>query len=839
MILILSINIMGFAVYYYLTMVPYSYFGSYKGWPIYIQSPPLWMLITYLFLVIISIIAVFISTNAYVKKIKLIQLLTLFAIVSLVLTIGILYMSSFKIIYTLVGGYSDSYIIQISAAKTLLKFQNPYSSSYLQYLILKESYPYYTYIFKYPYGYANNKIIGFASSYDYLGFAMIYYIPKVIFNIPKSLYDAIIYASALLLVYRKMKEPYKSLFPLILASASFIFIGEPVLFSPIVGWIALVMVAIAYSDHPLLSGFLFGLAVSYRETAGVFFIFYLVALYYEKYNIKKIFYGFLISVLLVNLPFLILSPNEFVKGALLPLTFNLMPIGAGLSTLTQYGIYLPKIFYTVLFLSIIGIGLLVYAKYYSKLKYAGLVLPAIAFLFYYRPMPFYYMWFPLLALIAYSTSINGKKLTKNVKYKIDINWFIMTYELLITSLILFLTRYVSNISSIILISGFIGLASISVVSYLFEVSNLEQYYRPKYITYIILASLIIVGAFSSMFTPQLSIYISSKAYQSSQNLIIELASLNIIKFHNPYNVNYYYDILKNPSFGYLSETIPYNNTLINITKIDPQKDFSMYFNFKTRSWNNITVYNFLPGLALLYIPANLLSLTPYTYSSIIYAITFSLLGYFIYKHKEINLFLISILMGFFIAILYFSFNAMLTLILSFLILSLLLAKYSPMLSGIFFSLSILTYPDLLLSMPFYVIFIYYNYRLKFKKFFISFLITSLSIIFAFYLTSNNFIYYSFMQLIYYTKSDINLGLLLNLNTQILLIIGIIVTIVLSIYYYNNFNRLKEFGLLLPIFVTLLLPSLSLGLVAIFVIIAFISHFLVEQKSEIYQTKYML
>ncbi|MFP3228438.1 MAG: hypothetical protein RXQ71_06575 [Caldisphaera sp.] len=821
---------MGFAVYYYITLVPYSYFGSYRGWPIYIQSPPLWMLITYLFLVIISIIAIFMSVNINKKNIKIIQLLTLSGIISLILSVGILYMSSYKIIYTLVGGYSDSYIIQISAAKTLLKLQNPYSSNYLQYLIFKESYPYYTYIFKYPYGYSNNKIIGFVSSYDYLGFAMLYYIPKVLLNIPKGFYDAIIYSLALFLAYRKMQEPYKSLFPLILSSASFIFIGEPVLFSPIVGWIALVIIAIAYSDHPLLSGLLFGLAVSYRETAGVFFIFYLIALYYEKYNIKNIIYGFLISSLLVNLPFLILSPNEFIKGALLPLTFNLMPIGAGLSTLTQYGIYLPKILYTSLFLSIIIIGLVIYAKYYSKLKYAGLVLPAIAFLFYYRPLPFYYMWFPLFSLIAYSTSINGGKLKNTTKYKIiDIDWFIMTYELLIISLILFLIRYVSNISSLVLIIGFIGLASISIIAHLLETNKLSEYYKPKYITYIILVSLIIAGAFASRFTPGLSIYISSKAYQSSQNLIIELASLEIVKLHNPYNVNYYYYVLKNPSFGYLSQTLPYNNTIINLTKIDPQKEFSIYFDYKNKSWNNITVYNFLPGLALLYIPASLFSLSAHAYSSIIYAITLLLLGLFIYKHKDMNLFLISIFIGFFATILYFSFNAMLTIILSFLILSLLLAKYSPTLSGIFYSLSILTYPDIFISAPFYIIFIYYNYKLKFKRFLTSFLITSSLLILAFYLTSNNFINYSFMQLIYYIKDDINLGLLLNLNPIILLVVGITLTAILSIYYYYNFNKIKELGLLLPIFTSLLLPSLSLGLISIFIMLAFVSYFLLEQK----------
>ncbi|AFZ70035.1 hypothetical protein Calag_0253 [Caldisphaera lagunensis DSM 15908] len=823
LLLLISMNVMGFAAYYYLVFTPYKYIGSFKGWPIYVQYIPIWMLFLYLLLIAISILIIFLSANINENKVKVSQLITWFGLLISIILTGALYMSSFKLTYSLIGGYSDSYIIQIGAAKTLLELQNPYKSSYLQYLILKESYPYYSYIFKYPFSYTSNKIIGFVSSYDYLAFAMIYYIPKVLLNIPKSIYDAIIYVISLFLVYRKMKGPYKMLFPLILASSSFIFVGEPVFFSPIVGWIAITMVAIAYYNYPLISGLLFGLAGSYRETAIVFFLFYLVALHFEKHNAKKAFEGFLISSLLVNLPFFILSPYEFIKEALAPIAYNLMPIGAGLSTITEYGIYLPKIFYTSLFLSVIVIGLITYIKYYQKLKYAGLAIPAIAFLFYYRPLPFYYIWSPFFIIIAASTLFYKGNET-NHKYNIDTNWLIISYELVVASLILFLLTYIVKISDIVLIIGLLGLLLISANIFINGIHKFEIYYKPKYATYIILLSIVLASILAIKYAPSVSIFISSKAYQNSQELAVEMASIELIKGHNPYNANFYLPIIRNTSFGYLSETIPYNESIIKLTKINVDKTFYMYYNIGDKTWHNITVYDFLPGLAILYSPAILLSLSPNAYSSILYAISFGILGILFYKNGKLNQLLITILMGFYIPLIYFTSNIIASLILSSLILSIVLLRYNPIISGILFAISILTYPHILILSPFYVIFVLYYNRQIFKKFLIAMLSTISLIFIAFLLTSNSFLNYSFMQILYYTKGNINLGLILNIDPIILLFIGIILTITLSIYYYKNFYKIKEFGFLIPLFIAAVLPSFSIDLIAIFIMIVLIMHF---------------
>jgi uncharacterized membrane protein len=828
LMLLVSLNLMGFAVYYYLSITPYNYIGMYSGWPIYIQSPEFWLLSIFFVLIFISILTLFLSINPTKMNLKISSFLVIGSLASLIIITGIFYSSSLKVFYSLIGGYSDSYIIQEQAAELLLKGKNPYLANFTSYLISKGSFPDYTYLFKNSPPFIASHIIGFVSTYDYLSFAMLYYLPKVILNIPRQIYDAIILAISLFLVYRKSKEPYKTLFPLIIASASFLFVGEPIAFSPVVGWLAPSLIAIAYVDYPLISGALFGLATSYRETAGVLFLFFIVAAYHEKYNIKKMITGFLISGLAINLPFLLLSPHQFIKSVLLPIDSNLMPIGAGLSSLYEFNIDLPKLFYTLLFISIILLGLLVYFKFYNKLKYSGLIIPSIAFLFYYRPLPIYYMWFPLISIIAYATSLN-KKENYFEKNTISNNWTIYTFILLLSSVIIMMVSYVLQLSLLLLILGLLAVLGISLITFFIGSDKINSRYNPKIMTFIFLSLLILTGILASRFFPQISLFIVSRGYQSSQEIAMELAAMSITKLHNPYNLNYYRSILNDKTFGYLVESIPYTQNPLNLNSLDPQKKFSLFYNTTRNSWNNVTVYDYLPGLAISYLPAIMLNIPSHIYSSILFAIAITLVGIISVKNNKDPLLIIGILMTFYISIIFFMNSIIITISLSILIISIVLLYYNSILSGIIYSLSILIYPQFIISMPFYLIYIYYEFNNSFNKF-ISALLTSLAFIISiFSITSQNFFKYGFMQLLYKIKGNYSLGYILNINPIYLILTDILITILLALYYKKGYSNIKEFGLLIPLAICIILPSMPIQLLAFYSISPFLFYILKKKE----------
>ncbi|MGH9053124.1 MAG: hypothetical protein ACRDWX_08955 [Acidimicrobiia bacterium] len=101
-----------------------------------------------------------------------------------------------------------------------------------------------------------------------------------------------------------------------------------------------------------------------------------------------------------NLPFILWSPGDWLGGVLQPALAEIVPDGQGISLLSSRGlIAAPRGFYTVLTVGMLGLLILLYTRYHSRLQDLLWVLPAVVLFASYRSLHNYYIfWLPVAAM---------------------------------------------------------------------------------------------------------------------------------------------------------------------------------------------------------------------------------------------------------------------------------------------------------------------------------------------------------------------------------------------------------------------------------------------------------
>ncbi|SMD30956.1 Uncharacterized membrane protein [Picrophilus oshimae DSM 9789] len=166
-------------------------------------------------------------------------------------------------------------------------------------------------------------------------------------------------------------------------------------------WIDLIALSFIFKDKNYLSGALYGLSVSYRQTAIIVLPFYIYYLYKSGINVRKFLSGAVLSFIITNIPFIIMSPYQWFISVIGIGMQPILPIGFGISVLSFT--YMPflksSFFYAVP--GLVALFLIyMYIKDFDRLKYAFFAFPVIIFLFYYRDLLNYMMYWPFLMLLA-------------------------------------------------------------------------------------------------------------------------------------------------------------------------------------------------------------------------------------------------------------------------------------------------------------------------------------------------------------------------------------------------------------------------------------------------------
>lgn len=317
------------------------------------------------------------------------------------------------------GGREDSYVIQIEAAKELLRGFNPYLVNYSGFLLSRTSINKLTLIYQAGPPYNASHAIGFVSSLDYPAFSFLYYVPAVLLRVPGNVWDSAVLGAALAVLYLRLRQAGRDLFPLVAASGALYMIMDPATFDPITGWLAPAILMVAFADNPVIAGAMIGLAASYRQyAAALAFIYFPLSLRrLGRSSALKGVFSTLITVTAINLPFLISSPHVFINDVLLPARLNLDLEGFGVSSVYFVShLMLPKLWLDIAAVLILIMGSVLTYLFYEELGAAAFIFPALAFFTYPRPLYSYWLWFPFIGLLASLTKVEDSEspLTRSV-----------------------------------------------------------------------------------------------------------------------------------------------------------------------------------------------------------------------------------------------------------------------------------------------------------------------------------------------------------------------------------------------------------------------------------------
>ncbi|ADL18843.1 hypothetical protein ASAC_0436 [Acidilobus saccharovorans 345-15] len=308
------------------------------------------------------------------------------------------------------GGREDSYVIQLEAARELLKGLNPYLVNYSGVLLSRTAINKLTLIYQAGPPYNASHAVGFVSSLDYPAFSFIYYIPAVLLRIPGNVWDSAVLGAALAILYLRLRQAGRDLFPLVVASGALYMIMDPATFDPITGWLAPAILMVTFADNPVIAGVMIGLAASYRQyAAALAFVYFPLSLRrLGRSRTLKGVLSMLITAAIVNLPFLVGSPRVFVSDVLLPARLDLDLEGFGISSVYFIShLTLPRLWLDVTAVTTLIVGSAITYSFYDELEAAAFVFPALAFFIYPRPLYSYWLWFPFVGLLASLTNVKG------------------------------------------------------------------------------------------------------------------------------------------------------------------------------------------------------------------------------------------------------------------------------------------------------------------------------------------------------------------------------------------------------------------------------------------------
>jgi len=824
LLLILSVSLIGDAVYYYFNTGECKLVGKFLGYPLYWYFPTSTSVIFSLLLFTLAVLTfISIRTSEKVQKIVLIIDAIVLPLSILFFRLGYLDARPSKLMLEL-PYKTDSYVLEVYAAKMILEGKNPYLVDYKRILLHTVTPERLTYYYNNAPPYVPSRIAGFVHMFDYPPPAALWYVPALLLHIPPNVWDAIMLSLALLYVYYRGRRPLY--FLLILTSSMFSYVSTAIMWNPIVGWLAPIIIAFV-SENELISGILFSWAILYRPYCALLLPFYLIELYKNGKNIRKFLLTMIATSIIFLLPFITNNPLLILHRMFLPLFLNLNPYSStfGLASIHFIGIDLPRsVFYALLGVTIL-IGVFLSYRYYDRLGILIYLFPTLSGFFYYRPSYVYYMYFPyIIALREYANSIRTIG-------DADPNYIGLTVLLAVFSLLLLfnyaftLFAYRDPIFAILIVLLLISLPILPLFL---------KWVKYREITiYFLLISLIVSAVALDLVFRRVYFAIMTHNYVGDAWLLPILAAEKIIRLENPYY--YKFNITSFNNLGALFMLIPYSKHIIDLSMIKVPKVVTYYLCFANRKHLCVVnFYDYPPMLALAFVPALLFHISPSYYSTFVFTMTLlALITYLIIRNRidDLLLLILGAYVGYFLFIV-FAFNSNSFFWVSMLVLFWLVVD-RPLLAGLLLALAANTKPEPLLYIVFLLGLLYYyrglNYAARLK---LSYILTSLVIILPFLiphptLTLRRMFFPVFAKL---EDSGISIIALIDhylLHTawcpRYMRSITVIVTLILLFLAYYYTDKLDIVTCLLPMIAILFFHRFTMSYIAYYIPITFIGY----------------
>ncbi len=406
LIAIIGLNLMALAVFLYGFDGTNVIIGTYGGEPVFYYVPTRLSVVVSL-VVLLAGLSLLLSSRTLARSPRWPKPVAA-ALAVLALVVGLAAsqaMGSVKV--QVMGGVEDSYVIQLEAARLLLRGLDPYSVNYSSFLIYGAPATKLTFIYSAGPPYNISHAVGFVSVLDYPAFSFIYYLPAVLLRLPGNLWDSIVLGAALVVAFARAKRGSRWLLLPLLASGLLYFITDPTVFDPLAGWLAPLVLAVSFAENPVVAGALLGLAASYRQYALAAALVYFPLAYRRGYRNVSLGIASMIAVIgALNVPFLLLTGPSFMRYVVAPVAWGLDIEGLGLASVYFLtGKALPRLYLIAAAASVALMTPALTYRLYRQLGSLSYALPSIALLLYPRPLYSYWLWFPFIGVMDHI--VNG------------------------------------------------------------------------------------------------------------------------------------------------------------------------------------------------------------------------------------------------------------------------------------------------------------------------------------------------------------------------------------------------------------------------------------------------
>ena len=268
---------------------------------------------------------------------------------------------------------------------------------------------------------------GFVQSLGYPDLAFISYLPAVMFHIKEGLVQIPLYVLPFLLVaYNFWKKGYSSYIPFAALAifSTMQFFYEGLTLGNSIFWVSILMASFIMEDRPAVSGILLGISSSFKQFPLIVLPFLIIYMF-KRHGSKgsSLWFGtFAVTFILINAYFIYLNPIAFFTSIISPETSLLMGVGSGIAQLSFAGYFhISRMFFFLIMLYLTLFSMVAYWIYFDRLKYCLFVIPVIIFIFNYRLLVQYVMFWPLISLLVIPGIMRdheGKPESKGIKKSI-------------------------------------------------------------------------------------------------------------------------------------------------------------------------------------------------------------------------------------------------------------------------------------------------------------------------------------------------------------------------------------------------------------------------------------
>ncbi len=266
---------------------------------------------------------------------------------------------------------------------------------------------------------------GIADKFSYPALSFLIFIPAVLLKIPPGITVSFFAFLMIFILFKFLRKNNMSYI--------FIFVAAVIIFNPlfyqyalggITGYIWLSFLMASYyfftENKNTMSGIFFGLSLSSKQF-GAYILIPFIYMVYREYGIKNAvkFLASMAAIFLIfNLPFMLLSPANYIHSIIAPLTDSLTGIGSGFSQLAFSNVYyIPRLYFTIIeFILLIFLWLLFVIKY-DKYKLILFVIPMVVLQFNFRSLFNYVILWEIIFTMSIVFVLSDKKYIENINNK--------------------------------------------------------------------------------------------------------------------------------------------------------------------------------------------------------------------------------------------------------------------------------------------------------------------------------------------------------------------------------------------------------------------------------------